>query len=102
MQIDNRLLDDFARVTSGALGMMARLKDEVAVLVRQQMDNILGRMELVSREEFEAVKEMAAKARSEQEQLTARLAELESRFGPAAKDQTKDHGKKSHKGESAP
>jgi BMFP domain-containing protein YqiC len=102
MQFDNRLLDDFARVTSGALGMMARLKDEVAVLVRQQMDNILGRMELVSREEFEAVKEMAAKARAEQEKLTERLAELESRLGPSGKEHAKEHAKKPQKGEPAP
>jgi len=81
MQIDNRFLDDMARVTSGALGLMARVKDEVAVLVRQQFDNLLGNMELVSREEFEAVKAMAAKARAEQEALAARLAALEERLG---------------------
>ena len=102
MQIDNRLLDDFARVTSGALGMMARLKDEVAVLVRQQMDNILGRMELVSREEFEAVREMAAKARAEQEKLTERLKELELHLGSPAKDGGKEHAKKAHKDGHAP
>lgn len=89
MQIDNRFLDDMARVTSGALGMMARVKDEVAVLVRQQFDNLLGTMEFVTREEFEAVKEMAAKARAEQEALAARLAALESeRGGDTAKGKT--------------
>lgn len=84
MQIDNRFLDDMARVTSGALGLMARVKDEVAVLVRQQFDNLLGNMELVSREEFEAVKAMAGKARTEQDALAARLAALEQRLGGEA------------------
>ena len=64
MQTDNRILDDVARMASGTLGMLARVKDEIGVLVRQQLDNILGGMELVTREEFEAVKEMAAKARA--------------------------------------
>jgi BMFP domain-containing protein YqiC len=93
MQIDNRLLDDFTRVASGALGMMARLKDEVAVLVRQQMDNLLANMELVTREEFEAVREMAAKARDEQEKMAERLAALETRLGHEAQS----HPKKPHK-----
>jgi hypothetical protein len=80
MQIDNRIFDDVARVTSGALGMMARMKDEIAVLARQQIDNILAGMELVTREEFEAVKETAVKARTEQEELAARLESLEARL----------------------
>jgi BMFP domain-containing protein YqiC len=80
MQIDNRIFDDVARVTSGALGMMARMKDEIAVLARQQIDNILAGMELVTREEFEAVKETAVKARAEQEELAARLESLEARL----------------------
>jgi len=83
MQIDNRLLDDVARVTSGTLGMLARVKDEIGVLVRQQLDNILGGMELVTREEFEAVKETAAKARAEQEDLAARVKALEARLATA-------------------
>jgi BMFP domain-containing protein YqiC len=81
MQIDNRFLDDFARVASGALGLAARIKDEFAVTLRQQLDNVLGGIELVTREEFEAVKDMAAKARAEQEVLAERLAALEARSG---------------------
>ena len=83
MQTDNRILDDVARMASGTLGMLARVKDEIGVLVRQQLDNILGGMELVTREEFEAVKEMAAKARAEQEDMAARLAALEDRLAAA-------------------
>jgi BMFP domain-containing protein YqiC len=59
---------------------MARMKDEIAVLARQQIDNILAGMELVTREEFEAVKETAVKARAEQEELAARLESLEARL----------------------
>lgn len=81
MQTENRFLDDFARVASGALGLAARIKDEVRVAVRQQLDNLLGGMELVSREEFDAVKDMAAKARAGQETLQARVKELEARLG---------------------
>ena len=80
MQTENRFLDDFARVASGALGLAARIKDEVRIAVRQQLDNMLGRMELVSREEFEAVKDMAAKARAEQEALETRVKDLETRL----------------------
>ena len=96
MQIDNRFLDDMARVTSGALGLMARVKYEVAVLVRQRFDNLLGNMEIVSREEFEAVKAMAAKARAEQEALAAKLAVLEERLGGEAA-KTKPARPASHK-----
>jgi BMFP domain-containing protein YqiC len=87
MQIDNRFLDDFARVTSGALGALGRVKDEIEALVRQQIERAMGGLELVTREEFEAVKEMAAKARSEQEDLARRLEAMESRLAeaPAAK-----------------
>ena len=78
MQTDKRILDDMARMGSGMLGLLARMKDEIRVLVRQQLDNMLDGMELVTREEFEAVRETAAKARAEQEDLAARVAALES------------------------
>jgi BMFP domain-containing protein YqiC len=83
MQIDNRLLDDMARVASGALGALAGVKDELEVLIRQQFENLFANMELVNREEFEAVKAMAAKARTEQDELRARLQALESRLAAA-------------------
>jgi BMFP domain-containing protein YqiC len=52
---------------------------------REQIERILGRMDLVQREEFEAVKAMAAKAREEQELLSQRLAELEKQLKTARK-----------------
>ncbi|MEE9139667.1 MAG: accessory factor UbiK family protein [Alphaproteobacteria bacterium] len=93
MQTDNRLLDDFARVASGAVGTLVGVKDEVEVLLRQQFEKILGRMELVSREEFEAVKAMAAKARAEQEKLVARIEALEARLAAAPRKARKPAAK---------
>jgi BMFP domain-containing protein YqiC len=80
MQTQNRLLDDLARVAAGAVGGLAGMRHEVETRLREQFERILGRMNLVSREEFEVVQAMAAKARAEQEALTARLTALEARL----------------------
>lgn len=79
MQTRNRLLDDIARVANGAAGVATGMRDEVEALVQQRVDRVLSRLNLVTREEFEAVKAMAAKARSEQEKLEKRLKELETK-----------------------
>lgn len=78
MQTQNRFFDDLARMAGGTLGLLTGLRTEVEAMVRQQMQRLLGDMQLVGREEFEAVKEMAAKARIEQEAAEKRLAALES------------------------
>ncbi len=78
MQINNRLLDDLARVASGALGVAAGVKGEVEALLRQRFERILTDMDLGGREEFEADKAMAAKARAEQEALADKVARLET------------------------
>jgi BMFP domain-containing protein YqiC len=80
MQTDNRLLDDLARVASGALGALSGVRTEVETRVREQFERVLARMDLVTREEFDAVKAMAAKARGEEEALAERLAALELRL----------------------
>jgi len=77
MQTDNKWLDDVAKAATGALGSVAGLKQEIEARVQQQVDRWLGRMNLVSREEFEAVKAMVQTARSEQIRLERRLAALE-------------------------
>ncbi len=87
MQSQNRFLDDLARVASGALGVAAGMREEVESRLRDQFERVLARMDLVTRDEFEAVKEMAAKARAEQEDLAARLAALEAK--PTAKPRAK-------------
>ncbi len=94
MQVKNPLLDDIARLASGALGAASGVKGEVEVLVRERLHRLLDGMELVGREEFEAVKAMAAKAREEQDILAARLDALEGKANPAAKKSVKKAAKK--------
>ncbi len=84
MQTDNRLLDDLARVATGAFTALSGVRDEVEQRMREQFERILARMDVVTREEFDAVQAMAAKARAEQEALAARLAELELRLASMA------------------
>jgi BMFP domain-containing protein YqiC len=78
MQVDNKLLDDLARVAGGAIGALTGLRGEVEAQVRQQFERILSQMDVVSREEFEAAREMAVKARTEQEDLAERVTSLEA------------------------
>ena len=80
MQTQNRFFDDIARVAAGALGTLSGVKTEVETRLREQLERVLAGMDLVSRDEFEAVKAMAAKARSEQEDMARRVAALESRL----------------------
>ena len=84
MQSQNRLLDDLARVATGALGTLSGVREEVEAQFRQRFERVLDQMDLVSREEFDAVKAMAAKARAEQEALEARVAALEAKLAEAA------------------
>jgi BMFP domain-containing protein YqiC len=81
MATNNRLFEDFARVAQGAAGALAGLRDELEARIKDQVDRVLSRMNLVRREEFDAVQAMAAKARREQEALAARLATLEAKLG---------------------
>lgn len=89
MQTDNRFLDDLARVANGAVGALSGVRDEIETLVRQRVERFLADMDLVTREEFEAVKAVAARARSEQEALEERVTALEMQVAalkkPAAK-----------------
>lgn len=85
MQSQNRVLDDLARVASGALGVAAGLREEVEARLREQFERVLSRMDVVSREEFEVVQAMAVKAREEQERLTGQLAALEARLAALEK-----------------
>jgi len=85
MQTDNRLLEDLARVAQGAAGAFAGLREEIESRIKDQVDRVLSRMNLVRREEFNAVQAMAAKARKGQEELAARLGALEAKLGRGAK-----------------
>ena len=84
MQTQNRFFDDLARVAAGALGTLSGVRTEVETRLREALEKVLAGMDLVSRDEFEAVKAMAAKARSEQEDLAHRVAELESKLAASA------------------
>jgi BMFP domain-containing protein YqiC len=88
MQSQNRFFDDLARVTAGALGTLSGVKSEVEARMREQLERVLASMDLVSRDEFEATKALASKARSEQEDLAKRVAELESRFAALSTRET--------------
>ena len=77
MQSQNRLLDDLAKLATGAIGTLRDARGEVEGRLREQFESILANMDLATREEFEAVKEMAARAREENEALAARIARLE-------------------------
>ena len=80
MQSQNRFFDDLARVASGAVGALSGVRSDIEARLRDQFERVLAGMDLVSREEFEAVKAMAAKARGEQEELLRRIAALESQL----------------------
>ena len=85
MQSQNRFFDDVARVASGAVGAISGVRGEIESRLRDQLERVLAGMDLVSREEFEAVKAMAAKAREEQELLQRQIAALEARLADALK-----------------
>lgn len=79
MQSDNRLFDDFAKLLNGVAGTVAGAGREAEAQMREKMRGFFGGMDFVSREEFDAVKAMAAAARDEAEALKARLDALEGR-----------------------
>jgi BMFP domain-containing protein YqiC len=77
-QTNNRFLDEIAKLMTDAAGAADGLKREVDTLMRAQGERFLRDMDVVQREEFEAVKAMAEKARAENERLEARIAALEA------------------------
>ena len=76
----NRLADELARVMSGAMGLAQGVQREADGFVKGQIERILRDADVVSREEFEAVREMAILARDENEKLNARIVALEARL----------------------
>lgn len=77
-QMKNQFLDEFAKIMTNAAGAAQGVGQEMETLFRSQGQKLLNDMDLVSREEFEAVKAMAAKARDENEALEERINELEA------------------------
>lgn len=79
----NRILDDFAKLMTDAAGAAQGVRREVETAFRGQAERLMNSMDLVKREEFDAVREMAIKARDENDALKARIDALEARFGGA-------------------
>ncbi|MBP2148999.1 accessory factor UbiK family protein [Xanthobacter autotrophicus DSM 597] len=77
-QTTGRLFDEMARLVNDAAGVAQGVRREAETVMRAQMERFLRDMDLVKREEFEAVKDMAAEARMENERLAARIAVLEA------------------------
>jgi hypothetical protein len=82
-QTSNRLFDEMARLMNDAAGVAQGVRREFDTLFRAQAERILRDLDVVKRDEFEAVKEMARLAREENEALTARSAALEAKAGKA-------------------
>ena len=79
MSTRNRIFDDLAKMSTGAASTLLGLRDEVATMVRGLFDRVIADGRFVDRDEFDAVKAMAAKARAEQERLESRVAALEGK-----------------------
>ena len=83
-QSSNRILDEMARLMTDAASVAQGVRREAETAFRSQMERWIAGMDLVRREDFEVVREMASKARAENEALAARVAELEARLAEGA------------------
>ncbi|PLX38452.1 MAG: hypothetical protein C0606_09620 [Hyphomicrobiales bacterium] len=79
-QTSNRLFDEFAKLMNDAAGVAQGMKREAGTMARSQFERFVADMDLVPREDFEAVKELAANARAEASDLAERVAALEERL----------------------
>jgi len=76
----NPILDDMARLMTDAAGLAQGVRREAETVMRTQLERLLSTMDVVTREEFEAVREMAILAREENERLEAKIAALEEKL----------------------
>lgn len=88
-QTTGRFFDDVARLFSDAAGMAEGARREAETILRAQVERLLRNMDVVTREEFEAVRQMAILAREENDRLKAQLAALEARLSAADPDRSK-------------
>ena len=79
-QTQSRFFDDLSRLMTDAAGLADGARREAQTFARTQMERMMSGMDVVTREEFEAVKEMAARARDDNEKLVQRVAALEARL----------------------
>jgi BMFP domain-containing protein YqiC len=80
MQTSNRVLDEFAKLMTDAAGVAQGVRREVETAIKSQAERFLNEMDIVQREEFEAVRDMATRAREENEALRRRIDELAARL----------------------
>ena len=78
MQTQSSVFDDLARLMTGAMGLAQGMGDDAKSFMRAQADRFVAEMDLVGRDEFEAVKQLAAEARAEADALRERVAALEA------------------------
>lgn len=83
-QTSNRFFDELARLMTDAAGVAQGVRREAESVFRTQVERWIADLDLVKREDFDVVREMASKARAENERLAARVAELEARLGAPA------------------
>ena len=76
----SRFFDELAKLMTNAAGAAQGVRREIDTLVQTQVERVLNNLDVVKREDFEAVKAMAAKAREENDQLAKRLDELEAKL----------------------
>ncbi|TIX50470.1 accessory factor UbiK family protein [Alteraurantiacibacter aquimixticola] len=81
MQSENPVIADFVKLANSAAGTLAGMTREARDNARERMKEAMGGLDFVSREEFDAVKDMAANAREKVDVLEARLAEIEAKIG---------------------
>jgi BMFP domain-containing protein YqiC len=91
-QTTNRFFDEVGRLMNDAAGVATGVRREFDTMMRTQAERMLRDLDVVQREEFEAVKDMARLAREENEALKARIAALEAKLGAAARAEGNDGG----------
>ena len=86
MQSENPILDQIAKLMTNAAGAAKGVRDEIGTMIKTQAERLVNDLDLVPREEFEAMKAMAAKSRREVEELHARLTKLETAHNNDSRD----------------
>ena len=92
MQSQNRIFEDLSKVATSAMGTMAGVGREVETMIRGRIKDAVGGLDMVGRDEFEAVKAIAATARSDGDKLRAEIAELRAMMAAAAPAPPADPG----------
>ena len=77
----SKFFDELAKLMTNAAGAAQGVRRELDALVQSQVERVINNLELVKREEFDVVRDVASKAREENDRLSQRIAELESRLG---------------------